>query len=185
MGDRGHPLTSAPSKQDLEKLGTRYHYQAVTAGDKLAEASVKMLEPLVHAFFKDKYNHHAVVLETVAALPGMIGGAFRHMKSLRNMKRDNGWIHPLWEEAENERMHLLVRAPPQPALLIACSSSLLLLLLQQIWMSVVQPTAFEKFLVLCAQSIYGGATAGRPCECDWPQLISSLSVQLCTPGCIC
>lgn len=25
----------------------------------------------------------------------------RHMKSLRNMKRDNGWIHTLLEEAEN------------------------------------------------------------------------------------
>ncbi len=31
----------------------------------------------------------------------------RHLKSLRLMKRDRGWIHTLLEEAENERMHLL------------------------------------------------------------------------------
>ena len=31
----------------------------------------------------------------------------RHMRSLRSMRRDNGWIHTLLEEAENERMHLL------------------------------------------------------------------------------
>ncbi len=29
------------------------------------------------------------------------------MASLRRMRRDNGWIHTLLEEAENERMHLL------------------------------------------------------------------------------
>ena len=37
----------------------------------------------------------------------MVGGMLRHMKSLRSMRRDNGWIHTLLEEAENERMHLL------------------------------------------------------------------------------
>ena len=31
----------------------------------------------------------------------------RHMRSLRSMKRDHGWIRTLLEEAENERMHLL------------------------------------------------------------------------------
>ncbi len=31
----------------------------------------------------------------------------RHLRSLRNMDRDHGWIHTLLEEAENERMHLL------------------------------------------------------------------------------
>lgn len=31
----------------------------------------------------------------------------RHLRSLRLMRRDNGWINTLLEEAENERMHLL------------------------------------------------------------------------------
>ena len=42
-----------------------------------------------------------------AGVPGMVGGMLRHMRSLRSMKQDNGWIHTLLEEAENERMHLL------------------------------------------------------------------------------
>ena len=39
--------------------------------------------------------------------PGMIGAMVRHLKSLRRMTQDHGWIHTLLEEAENERMHLL------------------------------------------------------------------------------
>ncbi len=34
-------------------------------------------------------------------------GMLRHLRSLRRMDRDHGWIHTLLEEAENERMHLL------------------------------------------------------------------------------
>ena len=40
-------------------------------------------------------------------IPGMIAAMTRHLKSLRYMQRDHGWIHTLLEEAENERMHLL------------------------------------------------------------------------------
>lgn len=48
-----------------------------------------------------------VILETIAGVPGMIGAMARHLKSLRSMRRDYGWIHTLLEEAENERMHLM------------------------------------------------------------------------------
>ena len=37
-------------------------------------------------------------LETVAGVPGMVAAALRHMRSLRRMERDNGWIHTLLEE---------------------------------------------------------------------------------------
>jgi Alternative oxidase len=33
---------------------------------------------------------------------------FRHFRSLRTLERDRGWIATLLEEAENERMHLLL-----------------------------------------------------------------------------
>jgi len=56
---------------------------------------------------EQKWLRRIVFLETVAGVPGMVGGMLRHMKSLRTMKRDNAWIHTLLEEAENERMHLL------------------------------------------------------------------------------
>ena len=44
---------------------------------------------------------------TLSPAVGMIGAMTRHLKSLRVMRRDHGWIHTLLEEAENERMHLL------------------------------------------------------------------------------
>lgn len=49
-----------------------------------------------------------IILETVAGLPGMIGAFIRHMRSLRRGTKDYGWIHSLLEEAENERMHLMI-----------------------------------------------------------------------------
>lgn len=49
-----------------------------------------------------------IFLESIAGVPGMVAASQRHFRSLRTMKRDYGWIHTLLEEAENERMHLLV-----------------------------------------------------------------------------
>lgn len=54
-----------------------------------------------------KVLYRAIFLETVAGVPGMTAGMIRHLRSLRRMDRDHGWIHTLLEEAENERMHLL------------------------------------------------------------------------------
>lgn len=54
----------------------------------------------------EKWLNRAIFLETIAAIPGMVGGMIRHMNSLRKLKRDHGWINHLLEEAENERMHL-------------------------------------------------------------------------------
>jgi len=53
-----------------------------------------------------KWIKRFIFLETVAGIPGMVGGMVRHSASLRKFERDNGWIHNLIEEAENERMHL-------------------------------------------------------------------------------
>ena len=49
-----------------------------------------------------------IVLESFAGVPGFVAAGFRHFRSLRALQRDYGWIHTLLEEAENERMHLLV-----------------------------------------------------------------------------
>lgn len=59
-------------------------------------------------FFQERYCHRAVVLETIAAVPGMVGGLLQHLKSLRFIRDDRGWIETLLDEAENERMHLIV-----------------------------------------------------------------------------
>lgn len=65
-----------------------------------------------------------IVLESFAGVPGFIAAGFRHFYSLRRLERDHGFIYTFLEEAENERMHLLVRVdlafsvvPSPPALL--------------------------------------------------------------------
>lgn len=83
------------------------HHQPIDLRDRFAWGVVKVLRFVADAFFAKRYGHRAVVLETVAAVPGMVGGMLQHLRCLRRMIDDNGWIRILLEEAENERMHLM------------------------------------------------------------------------------
>ena len=83
------------------------HHAQSNFSDWFAWRTTRFLRFLADTFFADRYGNRAVVLETVAAVPGMVGGALVHLKSLRSMKGDDGWIHTLLDEAENERMHLM------------------------------------------------------------------------------
>src|SRR5690349_2716875 len=83
------------------------HHPARGLSDRIAFGFVKMLRFFADTFFAKRYGHRAIVLETVAAVPGMVGAALNHLKSLRRMTDDHGWIHTLLDEAENERMHLM------------------------------------------------------------------------------
>ena len=76
-------------------------------GDRVALGFVKALRFVADRFFSGRYGHRAVVLETVAAVPGMVGGLLQHLKALRHIRDDQGWIRELLDEAENERMHLM------------------------------------------------------------------------------
>lgn len=87
-----------------------------TTSDKLALGAINLLRGTFDTvtgydaskpFQADKYLTRMIFLESVAGCPGLVGAACRHLKSLRTLKRDNGYIHTLLEEAENERMHLL------------------------------------------------------------------------------
>lgn len=98
--------------------------------DQFALAFVKMLRFFADTFFRKRYGHRAVVLETVAAVPGMVGGLLQHLKSLRYMRDDQGWIKTLLDEAENERMHLMT------------------------FVEISKPNAFERFLIMTVQAIF-------------------------------
>lgn len=99
-------------------------------GDRIALFFVKFLRVFADAFFSDRYGHRAIVLETVAAVPGMVGGSMLHLKSLRKMREDHGWIATLLDEAENERMHLMT------------------------FVELVKPTPIERALVIVAQVLF-------------------------------
>jgi len=124
-----HP-TVEYKPDELTNMNLDLHYETKSIHDKIAWYLVRSLRVLSDIFFKDRYLNRAVVLETVAAVPGMVAGMLRHLQSLRKMERSYGWITTLLTEAENERMHLLT------------------------WMSMVKPTAIERFLVISTQAVY-------------------------------
>lgn len=133
LGDKAPefpPCLSIKDKEDMEKLEAPIHYPPKDFVDRIALNLMRFLRVFTHGFFRKKYDHHAVVLETVAAVPGICAAFHRHLRSLRNMERDHGWINPLLEEAENERMHLLI------------------------WMTMIKPTRLERSLVILAQGTY-------------------------------
>jgi len=76
--------------------------------DTFAKSMTKFFRFTADTFFRERYGHRAVVLETVAGVPGMIAGMLTHFASLRTMKKGYGTkIHHMLEEAENERKHLI------------------------------------------------------------------------------
>ncbi|KAL2343800.1 hypothetical protein Fmac_005085 [Flemingia macrophylla] len=101
--------------------------------DKVAFRTVKLLRIPTDMFFKRRYGCRAMMLETVAAVPGMVGGMLLHLKSLRKFQHSGGWIKALLEEAENERMHLMTMV------------------------ELVKPKWYERLLVLAVQGVFFNA----------------------------
>lgn len=85
-----------------------YSRQTKGVVDWFAKSCVHFFAGCADFLFQNRYGHRAVVLETIAAVPGMVGGLLQHLKSLRFIRSDRGWIRTLLNEAENERMHLLI-----------------------------------------------------------------------------
>ncbi|MED6147286.1 hypothetical protein PIB30_042811 [Stylosanthes scabra] len=84
-------------------------------------------------FFRKRYGCRAMMLETAAAVPGMVAGMLLHCKSLRRFEHSGGWIKALLEEAENERMHLMT------------------------FMEVSDPKWYERALVIAVQGVFFNA----------------------------
>ena len=60
----------------------------------------------------------------------MVGGALVHLRCLRRMKSDEGWIRTLLAEAENERMHLMT------------------------FIEIAKPSKLERTMVMLTQGIF-------------------------------
>jgi len=110
-------------------LATGYkHDEAVSLGLKdPARATQK------YAMTERKYMIRNIFLESVAGVPGMVAGMMRHLRSMRRMERDNGWIETCLEESYNERMHLLT------------------------FLKMAQPGWFMRLMVLGAQGVFFNA----------------------------
>jgi ubiquinol oxidase len=106
------------------------HHAPKGASDRIAYGFTKTLRFCADTFFAKRYGHRAIVLETVAAVPGMVGATINHLKCLRRMCDDRGWIRTLMDEAENERMHLMT------------------------FVEVAKPTLFERLVILGVQWVF-------------------------------
>ena len=62
------------------------HHTPGTLGDRFAFALCKLMRFGADTMFRKRYLHRAVVLETVAAVPGLVGAALQHLRSLRLMR---------------------------------------------------------------------------------------------------
>lgn len=106
------------------------HKDANTLSEHIAYKITQALKFLLNIFYGSKYAKRAVILETIAAVPGMVAGMFNHLKALRRMKDDEGWIRELLSEAENERMHLMI------------------------FLDIAKPSWIERALVLIGQGVF-------------------------------
>ena len=110
---------------------TLVHYKPTSKSDYFAYGFTKSMRWFADTFFRKRYGHRAVVLETVAAVPGMVGGMWTHLRSLRKLRPGYGpLIRTLLAEAENERMHLMT------------------------FIEIAKPNWFERLLILFAQVIF-------------------------------
>jgi len=99
--------------------------------DFFALSMTKFFRLIADTFFAKRYGHRAVVLETIAGVPGMVAGMLIHLRSLRSMKTGYGpQIREMLAEAENERMHLMF------------------------FIEIAKPNLFERILVITAQGIF-------------------------------
>ena len=100
--------------------------------DVFAYSMTKFFRLIADSFFLKRYGHRAVVLETVAGVPGMVAGVWMHFKSLRKMKTGYGeQIREMLSEAENERMHLMF------------------------FIEIAKPNMIERLIVLSSQLLFG------------------------------
>ncbi len=106
------------------------HHPVRGFSDRFALAVTKLLRFCADTFFAKRYGHRAIVLETVAAVPGMVGATLTHLRCLRRMEDDKGWIRILMEEAENERMHLMT------------------------FIAIARPTFFERMVIILVQWVF-------------------------------
>lgn len=117
---------------NIDKSDLTRHHAPHTLSDWIAYRLVAMLR-VTARLFRRRYRHRTIVMETIAAVPGMVSATLLHLRCLRRMSDDRGWIRTLMNEAETQRVHLMV------------------------FVSLDQPNMIERLFVLLAQGIFYNA----------------------------
>ena len=91
----------------VNKTNMLRHHAPNTLTDRIALGTVRASTAVAGFLFGRRYGDRVVVLETIAAVPSMVAATLLHLKCLRRMLDDHGWVRTFMDEAENQRIHLM------------------------------------------------------------------------------
>lgn len=109
-------------------LATGYKHEPDIASGKVDPSAIT--EPKKYQMSEEEWLTRFIFLESIAGVPGMVGGMCRHLKSLRKLQNDGSWIESLLEEAENERIHLMT------------------------FLDIRKPSYFTRFMIVAGQGVF-------------------------------
>jgi ubiquinol oxidase len=112
-------------KTDLDR-----HHVPDTLADRIALRTVRVSTAVAGFLFGRRYGDRVVVLETIAAVPSMVAATLLHLKCLRRMLDDRGWVRTFMDEAENQRVHLMS------------------------FIALARPRLWERILIAVAQAVF-------------------------------
>lgn len=118
---------------DINKCDLTRHRKPATFGDCVAAGISWAMASIADLLFGRRYGDRAVVLETISAVPGMVAAALLHLRCLRRMIDDEGWVRMFMDEAENQRAHLMA------------------------FVAIRRPSGMERLLIVLAQGIFYNA----------------------------
>ena len=115
---------------NVNKTDLVRHHEPVSSSDRFAFSTVAAMVWISSKLFGRRYGDRAVVLETVAAVPAMVSATLLHLRCLRRMTDDRGWIRTFMVEAENQRAHLMS------------------------FVAIAHPSGWERFLIVLTQGLF-------------------------------
>jgi ubiquinol oxidase len=127
---RNLPELKALPMLNVNKTDLLRHHQPANVADRFAHGTVSFLSSAGVALFGRRYGGSEVVLETVAAVPAMVAATLLHLRCLRRLTDDRGWIRTFMLEAENQRAHLMS------------------------FVAIAKPSGWERLLIVLAQGIF-------------------------------
>lgn len=118
---------------NVNKADLFRHHAPETLSDRFAFGAARMLTASAGALFGRRYGDRVTVLETIAAVPAMVAATLLHLKCLRRMIDDRGWVRTFMDEAENQRAHLMS------------------------FVAIARPSMWERLLIVIGQGVFYNA----------------------------
>ena len=126
---RYHLDRTALKAMEAEWKDVQPHYKPTEFPDKVIWSLNVFLRRATDIYFQDNYLRRAIMLETVASVPGMVAGVNLHLRSLRKLE-PNQWIKQVWDEMDNQRMQLMCL------------------------MEIYKPSKFHRILMMLTQGVF-------------------------------